>query len=106
MYYTNTYEEDPKSIEMSFDCTNYQHQFRLDEHDDMKPKDPSSGDRPETCVAPVPYDKHIFQSIFLDKSRSQLWTIDQIDESKIIERKWWHQLGHRWQHYTRVVPGM
>lgn len=35
-----------------------------------------------------------------------MWTMGEIDDGKIIERKWWHQLGHRWQHYARVVPGM
>ncbi|MCJ1307566.1 hypothetical protein MMC25_001213 [Agyrium rufum] len=91
MYYTHSYPEDPKKIEMSFDCTNYQHQFRLDH---------------EADTPPIAYENHVFQSIFLDKESKHLWTIDQIDESKIIERKWWHQLGHRWQHYVRVVPGM
>ena len=91
MYYTHSYPEDMQKIEMAFDCTNYQHQFRMD-HDADK--------------APVPYDNHVFQSIFLDKRNSHLWTIDQIDSDKVIERKWWHQLGHRWQHYVRVVPGM
>ena len=91
MYYTHSYPSDPQKIEMSFDCTNYQHQFRED-HDADK--------------APMPYENHVFQSIFLDKTQRHLWTIDQIDESKVIERKWWHQLGHRWQHYLRVVPGM
>ena len=91
MYYTHSYKEDMQKIEMAFDCTNYQHQFRMD-HDADK--------------APMPYDQHVFQSIFLDETQRHLWTIDQIDESKIIERKWWHQLGHRWQHYVRVVPGM
>lgn len=91
MYYTHSYAEDPQKIEMSFDCTNYQHQFRMDHDADQ---------------APIPYENHVFQSIFLDKTHSNLWTIDQIDESKVIERKWWHQLGHRWQHYARVVPGM
>lgn len=91
MYYTHSYPEDPQKIEMAFDCTNYQHQFRMD-HDADKP--------------PIPFERHVFQSIFLDKTHRELWTIDQIDESKIIETKWWHQLGHRWQHYLRVVPGM
>jgi hypothetical protein len=94
MYYTHSYASDPRKIEMSFDCTNYQHQFRMDEDDYNKPKDH------------IPYDRHVFQSIFLDKTQKDLWTIDQIDEDKIIERKWWHQLGHKWQHYVRVVPGM
>ncbi|KAI9844110.1 MAG: hypothetical protein M1837_005824 [Sclerophora amabilis] len=91
MYYTHTYAQDPTKIEMSFDCTNYQHQFRQD-HDAETP--------------PVPHDQHVFQSIFLDKNYRKYWTIDQIDKDKIIESKWWHQLGHRWQHYARVVPGM
>jgi len=91
MYYTKTYGSNPQKIEMSFDCTNYQHQFR---------EDSPSG------VCAVPYEDHVFQTIFLDRSNADLWTIDQIDPSKIIARKWWHQLGHRWQHYLRVVPGM
>ncbi|KAI9826230.1 MAG: hypothetical protein M1819_007397 [Sarea resinae] len=97
MYYTHSYPQDMQKIEMAFDCTNYQHQFRQD------PADPSNVG-PEK--APIPYDRHIFQSIFLDKNHRDMWTIDQIDKEKIIESKWWHQLGHRWQHYTRVVPGM
>ncbi|KAI4156880.1 MAG: hypothetical protein LQ346_009127 [Caloplaca aetnensis] len=95
MYYTHSYPEDMHKIEMAFDCTNYQHQFR---------QDPSAP--PAPGKSPVPYENHVFQSIFLDKTNAHLWTIDQIDESKIIERKWWHQLGHRWQHYVRVVPNM
>jgi len=85
MYYTKTYSEDPRKIEMSFDCTNYQHQFRS-----------SSMEQKE----------HVYQSIFLDKRQNELWTWREIEEEKVIEKKWWHQLGHRWQHYVRVVPGM
>ena len=92
MYYTHSYAEDPSKIEMSFDCTNYQHQFRT-ENDNAE-------------AAPMPYENHVFQSIFLDKNNRHLWTIDDIDEDKVIMKKWWHQLGHRWQHYARVVPGM
>ena len=91
MYYTKSYAQDPQKIEMSFDCTNYQHQFRMDHGAE---------------VAPVEQENHVFQSIFLDKRNRDMWTIDEIDETKVIERKWWHQLGHRWQHYARVVPGM
>jgi len=69
MYYTKSYAEDPKKIEMSFDCTNYQHQFRMD-HGAETP--------------PMRYDQHVFQSIFLDKSNKDLWTIDEIDKDKII----------------------
>lgn len=86
MYYTKSYIADAKKIEMSFDCTNYQHQFRQ---------------------ASATHDyEHVYQTIFLDKNNKNMWTINEIDESKIIEKKWWHQLGHNWQHYIRVVPGM
>jgi hypothetical protein len=91
MYYAKSYAQDQKKIEMSFDCLNYQHQFRANS---------------PTATAPVPYESHVSQTIFLDKCNEQLWTIGKIDPEKIIERKWWHQLGHRWQHYIRVVPGL
>ncbi|KAE8154593.1 hypothetical protein BDV25DRAFT_171805 [Aspergillus avenaceus] len=91
MYYIHSYKSEPDKIEMGFDCTNYQHQFRE-----------SFG---ENAVTPEP-DRHVYQSIFLNKDQKHLWTWDGIDESKIIGRKWWHQFGHRWQHYVRVVPGM
>lgn len=88
MYYTYTYQSDPRLIEMSFNCSNYQHQ--------LKAANSQSGDAYEP----------IYQTIFLNKQQKHLWTIDDISEDKIIKRNWWHQLGHRWQHYLRVVPGM
>ena len=91
MYYTHSYPQDMRKIEMAFDCTNYQHQFRQDHGADKPPQH---------------HTDHVFQSIFLDENHRDLWTIDGIDPDKIIMRKWWHQLGHRWQHYVRVVPGM
>ncbi|XMA12217.1 hypothetical protein WAI453_005008 [Rhynchosporium graminicola] len=92
-YYTKTYKQDPKKIEMSFDCSNYQHQFR---------EEGIGSGREEKKDY-----QHVYQSIFLDqRDQHDLWTMGEIDESKIIERKWWHQLGHRWQHYVRVVPGV
>lgn len=91
MYYTKSYKEDPKKIEMSFDCSNYQHQFRTN-------KGGSVGDDEGK--------EHVYQSIFLDKNNQEMWTWNEIAEEKVIEKKWWHQLGHRWQHYFRVVPGM
>lgn len=71
MYYTKSYKQDPKKIEMSFDCSNYQHQFRMGS-DPEAPPDPS----------------HVYQSIFLDKRNDGLWTMSEIDDSKVIERKW------------------
>lgn len=91
MYFTHSYASDPDKIEMGFDCTNYQHQFR---------------DRIGEGSPAPPLDDHVFQTIFLNDQHKHLWTWNDIDPSKIIGRKWWHQWGHRWQHYLRVVPGM
>lgn len=85
MYFTYSYPEDKRLIEMSFNCSNYQHQFRQAAEGDKEP---------------------VYQTIFLDKSRQDTWTMDGIDERKIIKVNWWHQLGHRWQHYLKVVPCM
>lgn len=85
MYLIRPYQEDLKKLEMCFDCTNYQAQF------------PPS----------IPFENHVFQTIFLNKEQDgHLWTIDEIDESKIIRKDWWHQLCHSWTHYLFVVPWM
>jgi len=81
MYYTHSYEKNPKRIEMSFDCTNYQPQFEE-----------------------MPRKQHVYQTIFLDKTHSDLWTKPEIRKDKVIKEKWWHQLGHNWTHYAKVVP--
>ena len=85
MYYIKEYPEDLSKLEMCFDCTNYQSQFP-----------------PE-----VKFENHVFQTIFLNKDRdSKLWSIDEIDESKIIRKDWWHQLCHSFTHFIFVVPWM
>ncbi|KAM0429817.1 hypothetical protein ACHAPT_006423 [Fusarium lateritium] len=85
MYYIKMYPEDQSKLEMCFDCTNYQSQF------------------PEK----VPFEQHIFQTIYLNKDRdSKLWTDHEIDENKIIRKDWWHQLCHSYTHYLFVVPWM
>lgn len=91
MYYIHSYPEYPDRIEMGFDCTNYQHQFREDLEDGS---------------APPERNRHVFQTIFLNDAEKHLWTIDDIRDDTVIERKWWRQLGHRWQHYLRVIPGI
>ncbi|KAJ5097857.1 hypothetical protein N7532_004858 [Penicillium argentinense] len=80
-----------QAIEMGFDCTNYQHQFRESLGEGHPPR---------------PLEEHVFQTIYLNDQLKGLWTWNEIEPSKIIARKWWHQFGHRWQHYLRVVPGM
>ncbi|KAL9091677.1 MAG: hypothetical protein Q9165_004753 [Trypethelium subeluteriae] len=85
MYYIKMYPQDLTKLEMCFDCTNYQAQFP-----------------PEQS-----FDSHIFQTIFLNNQRdSKLWSLDEIDESKIIRKDWWHQLCHSYTHYLFVVPWM
>ncbi|KAF2223320.1 hypothetical protein BDZ85DRAFT_261370 [Elsinoe ampelina] len=85
MYMIKMYPQDLTKIEMCFDCTNYQSQFPPN----------------------VPFEKHVFQTIFLNKERDgHLWSIDEIDKSKIIRSDWWHQLCHSWTHYLFVVPWM
>ncbi|KAF2421798.1 FAD/NAD(P)-binding domain-containing protein [Tothia fuscella] len=83
MYLIKTYPTDRSKLEMCFDCSNYQGQFSRD----------------------LPFDKHIFQTIFLNNDRDRKhWDLDEIDESKIIQKDWWHQLCHSWTHYAFVVP--
>lgn len=89
MYYTKSYQKDPKKIEMSFDCSNYQHQLLS-----------ATGTKDDQGYP------HVYQSIFLDKRNQDLWTWPEINKDKIIAENWWHQLGHRWTHYLRVVPLM
>ncbi|KAH6648355.1 hypothetical protein BKA67DRAFT_627445 [Truncatella angustata] len=85
MYYIKMYPEDRSKLEMCFDTTNYQSQF------------------PEN----VPFEQHVFQTIFLNKDRdSKLWTDHEIREDKIIRKDWWHQLCHSYTHYLFVVPWM
>ncbi|KAI5203998.1 hypothetical protein AUEXF2481DRAFT_91798 [Aureobasidium subglaciale EXF-2481] len=85
MYLIKMYPKDMTKLEMSFNCSNYQSQFPPD----------------------TPLDNAVFQTIFLNKDRdSHLWSIDEIDESKIIRKDWWHQLCHSFTHYLFVVPWM
>ena len=98
MYFTKSYAgKDAGKIEMSFDCSNYQHQFRQGKYK-------NNGD--EQADTDARKNPHVFQTIFLDKNNEKLWTKGEIDKDKIIAENWWHQLGHSWTHYVRVVPGM
>ena len=83
MYLIKMYPSNMSRLEMCFDCTNYQSQFPQE----------------------VPFENHVFQTIFLNKGQdSKLWSIDEIDESKIIRKDWWHQLCHSFTHYIFVIP--
>ncbi|KAI8959349.1 FAD/NAD(P)-binding domain-containing protein [Daldinia sp. FL1419] len=85
MYYIKMYPQDRSKLEMCFDTTNYQSQF------------------PDK----VPFEQHVFQTIYLNKDRDRkLWTDHEIREEKIIRKDWWHQLCHSYTHYLFVVPWM
>ncbi|CDO76022.1 hypothetical protein BN946_scf184665.g14 [Trametes cinnabarina] len=136
LYYTMQYAEDKSKIEMSFDLTHYQPQFRgeqpagpisasdrSDHRNECQPlsqyakaaqdvekgkigADVRTGKDAEGTPEP-PLENHVFQTIFLDRDDSQhLWTWNDIREEKKIHEKWWKQQSHRWQHYAAVVPWM
>ncbi|KAI0745541.1 FAD/NAD-P-binding domain-containing protein [Earliella scabrosa] len=134
LYYTMQYAEDKSKIEMSFDLTHYQPQFRgekpagpisaSDRTNHRNECDPLPEQSRQAQVANTggeavrtgkdadgrpepPLERHVFQTIFLDRDGSQdLWTWGDIREEKRIYEKWWKQQSHRWQHYAAVVPWM
>ncbi len=75
-YFVRIDPDDNQKIDMSFNLSNYQPQL-------IKNK-----------------NRTIFQTIFLDDTRSHLWSRDEIDRSKIILEKWWHQFAHTWKHFA------
>jgi len=103
LYFIHMYDQDPKKIEMSFDLTHYQPQFKgvpptgpADKHalaEAAKARPPSSGEKP-----------HVYQTIFLNDNMKDQWTKGDIDPDKIISEKWWKQQGHNWTHYLGTVP--
>lgn len=136
LYYTMQYPEDKSKIEMSFDLTHYQPQFRgekpagpinlndtskhrkerqplpdtalraQDDHLGKAGESIRTGKDAEGTPEP-PLETHVFQTIFLDRDgSSNLWTVDDIRDDKKIYEKWWKQQSHRWQHYAGTVPWM
>ncbi|KAJ3877342.1 FAD/NAD(P)-binding domain-containing protein [Lentinula edodes] len=82
MYLIKQTPADQRKLEMSFDCSAFQYQL---------PKD-------------VPLEKHIFQTIFLNKNHEETWSKHEIQPDKIVAENWWHQLCHSYTHYLFVVP--
>ncbi|GAA5827196.1 hypothetical protein JCM11251_001165 [Rhodosporidiobolus azoricus] len=76
--------EDPRKLEMCFDCSAFQYQLKQNK----------------------PLEDHVFQTIFLNTKHRKYWSMDEIKEDKIIRKDWWHQLCHGWTHYAFVVPWM
>ncbi len=85
-YFIHTNLDDPsRPLEMSFNLSNYQpHLIAL-----KRQKYPRL---------------NIFQTIFLNKLKSDKWTVDRIDKNKILFEHWWRQLAHVWQHFLFTVP--
>ena len=131
LYYTRQYAEDAAKIEMSFDLTHYQAQFRGegpagpvargdDEHAPRtaaarrahEASGTAEGAEVRTGAdaqgrAEPPLERHVFQTIFLDRDGSAgLWTLGEIAEERRVHEKWWKQQSHRWQHYAGTVPWM
>jgi hypothetical protein len=61
MYYIKNVPADPRKLEMAFDCTAFQAQL---------PKD-------------LPFERHVFQTIFLNKKHENTWSMDEIKKDKI-----------------------
>lgn len=80
-YFIRTDPNDPSKLEMSFNLSNYQPHLKLS-------------------------SRNIYQTIFLDDTTKQIWTIDDIDKGKIRLTRWWRQFSHTWQHFAFTVPFM
>eukprot|EP00898_Chlorokybus_atmophyticus_P005451 jgi/Chlat1/5907/Chrsp4S09095 len=86
-YFVYTYPHDPGRIEMSFNLSNYQPQFKSGQKSDQSKKKVT-----------------VYQTIFLNAKHSDEWTINEIDQSKVLLVKWWRQFAHTWTHFAFTVP--
>eukprot|EP00053_Salpingoeca_punica_P010939 m.97728 g.97728 ORF g.97728 m.97728 type:complete len:470 (+) comp15540_c0_seq1:156-1565(+) len=82
-YYIRVLPQDRRLVEMSFDLSNYQAQL-------------VSRQTP----------RKIYQTIFLDATRKDTWSIANIDKSKVLLEKWWRQFAHTPGHFFFTVPTM
>ncbi|KAK3095041.1 hypothetical protein FSP39_009526 [Pinctada imbricata] len=80
-YFIRTDPKDPVKIEMSFNLSNYQPHLR------------NSG-------------RNIYQTIYLDDKLKDIWTDQDLNEDKVLLRRWWRQFAHSWHHYAFTVPLM
>ncbi|KAF7981558.1 hypothetical protein HWV62_33167 [Athelia sp. TMB] len=107
LYFIRSYPSDKKKVEMSFDLTNYQPQFKGVSPYGPGREPPSSDSAGSEDQDPPPLERHVFQTIFLDKEdSSHLWSKDEVKPGEVILEKWWKQQSHRWQHYAGTVPWM
>ena len=78
MYFIRCHPDDPKIIEMSFNLAAYQPHLQ--------------GKRA------------MYQTIFLDDKLKEYWSVDEIDESKILKKRTTRQFAHTWTHFAYWVP--
>ncbi|XP_005111352.1 uncharacterized protein LOC101864185 isoform X2 [Aplysia californica] len=78
-YFIRTDPNDRSKLEMSFNLSNYQPHLK------------DTG-------------RNIYQTIFLDDKIKDIWTIDEIDKSKVRFTRWWRQFSHTWKHFAFTVP--
>lgn len=99
IYFIKTYEEDPKLLEMGFDLSGYQSSISRGIHL------PSQQQQQQIDESATPPKTRVYQTIFLDQKRqNDLWSIHELDESKIIDRSWWSAFAHTMVHFRQVVP--
>ena len=83
IYFIRAHEERPECLEMGFELSAYQPQLKTRK---------AAGGEP------------IYQTIFLDKERRSMWSIDKLNPSKILDRAWWSAFSHTYKHFRWVVP--
>ena len=121
IYFIRTHEERPECLEMGFELSAYQPQVlfspraleaaccklacRLPRFLILAP-DPLASDPPREQLKQrkASGGEKIYQTIYLDKTQSELWSIDKLDSSKIVDRAWWSAFSHTFTHFRWVVP--
>lgn len=78
-YFVRTDPQDPEKIEMSFDLSAYQPQLA------------GTG-------------RHVYQTIFLDDTFQNTWSMPKIDPGKELLRKWWRQFAPVPSHFLKTLP--
>ncbi|GAA5838422.1 hypothetical protein JCM3766R1_005541 [Sporobolomyces carnicolor] len=81
MYFVRHNDEDARKIEMSFNCSQFQHQLKRQNR---------------------PLRDQIFQTVFLNDDHKSSWTKSEIRSGDIIRVDEFHQVRHDWRHYLRL----
>jgi predicted NAD/FAD-binding protein len=78
-YFIRIHPDNLQRVDMSFNLSNYQPQL-------------------------VGQPRAVYQTIFLDDTHRESWTMDEIREDKILLKKWWRQFAHTHTHFAFTVP--